>query len=45
MQNAWKTYDVIMQMIEVGLEPEQIAEETGMSVEEIEEMIDFDDEE
>ena len=38
-------YDFIMQMIEAGLESEQIAEETGMSVEEIEEMIDFDDEE
>ena len=34
-----------MQMIEAGLESEEIAEETGMSVEEIEEMIDFDDEE
>lgn len=26
-------YDFIMQIIEAGLEPEQIAEETGMSVE------------
>ena len=26
-------YDFIMQMIEAGLESEQIAEETGMSVE------------
>ena len=38
-------YDVIMQMIEAGLEPEQIAEETGMSVEEIEEFMDFDEDE
>ena len=34
-----------MQMIEAGLEPEQIAEETGMSVEEIEEFMDFDEDE
>lgn len=38
-------YDVIIQMIEAGLEPEQIAEETGMSVEEIEEFMDFDEDE
>lgn len=34
-------YDVIMQMIEAGLEPEQIAEETGLSIEEIEEFMEF----
>ena len=38
-------YDAIMQMVEAGLEPEQIAEETGMSVEEIEEFMDFDEDE
>ena len=35
-------YDFIMQMIEAGLEPEQIAEETGMSVDYTEELINFD---
>lgn len=38
-------YDFIMQMIEAGLEPEQIAEETGMSVEEIEAFMDFNEDE
>ena len=38
-------YDFIMQIIEAGLEPEQIAEETGMSLEEIEEFMDFDEDE
>lgn len=37
-------YDVIMQMLEAGLEPEQIAEETGMSIEEIEAFMDFGEE-
>ena len=38
-------YDVIMQMLEAGLELEQIAEETGMSLEEIKAFIDFDEDE
>ena len=38
-------YDIIMQMFEAGLEPEQIAEETGMSVEEIEAFMDFNEDE
>ena len=38
-------YDVIIQMIEVGLEPEQISEETGMYVEEIKAFMDFDEDE
>ena len=36
-------YDVIMQMLEAGLEPEQVAEETGMSVEELEAFMDYDE--
>ena len=37
-------YDAIMQMLEAGMELDQIAEETGLSIEEIEELAGFDDE-